>query len=377
MTGQNYINHITLVLDASYSMGHLAEKVVKVTDDLVAFLASKSKKDNEETRITVYSFADDVTCHIWDMDVFRLPSMEGLYRIRGNTALIDAVHQALDDIDTIPEKYGKHDFLVYLLTDGEENVSRGRGEHQNRYGRRPLSVIQQELKDRFDGLPANRSMLALAPNTRAARHLHDTGYAPGNVALWDASTEAGLEAAVERIKEAHTSYVDTRTRTGLRGTKSAFTIGGDVDAKAIKAANLKPLPTSDRKIVVVAKTRGLESIFFEKDINRPTKKRLVADRAWHVEIKPYVDAAYPPYRVGMAYYELTKSERLTGDKQIAVVDVNDNQVYVGDGARQLLGLPSGQCRVKPSLNPNYKIFVESTSLNRHLRVGTQLLLLTK
>lgn len=374
---QNYINHIALALDASYSMRRLADKVVKVTDDLVQFLAKKSKDDNEETRITVYSFSNEVECHIWDMDVFRLPSMKGLYQIKSSTALADAVHQVIDDFATVPEQYGKHDFMAYILTDGEENVSRGRRGRTGGFGRVPLSVHQEELTKRLDGLADNITMLALAPDERSAQHMYGFGFAKGNVALWDASTEAGLEQAVERIKTAHTTYVDTRTRTGLRGTKSAFVVGENVDASAIKAAKLTPLPTADRKIVLVAKTRGTESIFFEKDVNRPTKKRPVPDRAWHVEIKPFVDAAYPPYRVGMAYYELTKPERVTADKQIAVVDVNDNQVYVGDGARQLLGLPSGQCRVKPTLNPGYKIFVESTSLNRHLRVGTQLLLLTK
>jgi hypothetical protein len=376
-TNQNYINHIALVLDASYSMEHLESKVVKVTDDLVAFLAEKSKKDDEETRITVYSFSDQPECHIWDMDVFRLPSMKGLYKIKRSTALIDAVHLVLDDFSEVPEKYGKHDFMAYVLTDGEENVSVGRSSGKPGFGRLPRELVAKDLRTRLGELPANYTVLGLAPDGRAAQNMYTYGFAEGNVALWDASTEAGLERAVERIKAAHTTYVDTRTATGVRGTRSAFVVGGNVDADAIKNAKLTPLPTRDRKIVVVAKTRDTESLFFEKPINRPTKRRPVPDTALHVEIKPFVDAAFPPYRVGMAYYELTKSERVTADKQIAVVEVDTNQVYVGDGARQLLGLPNGQCRVKPTLNTNYKIFVESTSLNRHLRVGTQLLLLTK
>ena len=168
--------------------------------------------------------------------------------------------------------------------------------------------------------------------------------------------------------------MDNRAK-GVRSTTSLF-VGADVNAAAVKAANLTPLPTKERKIVVVARTKNTEALFFEKPINRVTKSRPVADKAWHVEIQPFVEAAYPPYRVGMAYYELSKSEKVTADKQIAVVEVDTNQVYVGDGARALLGLPNGVCRVKPTLNQDYKIYVESTSLNRHLKVGTHLLLLT-
>ena len=235
---QNYINHIALVLDASYSMSDLAEKVVKVTDDLVQFLAKKSKEDNEETRITVYSFSDEVECHIWDMDVFRLPSMQGLYKIKNRTALIDAVHLSLDDFATVPEKYGKHDFMVYVLTDGQENASRGKNTPRQMYGWIPRDTLIKEIRDRLDGLPQNVTVLGLAPDDPSAQLMCNYGFAKGNVALWDASTEAGLEQAVERIKTAHTTYVDTRTRTGVRGTKSAFAVGENVDAKAIKAAKV-------------------------------------------------------------------------------------------------------------------------------------------
>lgn len=369
---QNLTNHIFLVLDASYSMQHLQEKVIKVTDELISSWAKDSVEKEQETRVSVYTFADTSRCDIWDMDVMRLPSMSGVYSVRGNTALIDATCLALDDSDLITEKYSDHAFLIVVLTDGQENASRGTGVRPA-YGRLPRDVLASQMAERFRGLKDNRTVAVLVPNDQDYAEAKRYGFE--NIALWDATTEAGLQKAVEEIKVATRTYMDNRAK-GVRSTKALF-VGAEVDADAIKAAKLTPLPTSDRKIVVVARSRALQDIFFEKPINRPTKSRPVADKAWHVEIKPYVDAAYPPYRVGMGYYELTKSEKVTGDKQIAVVEVNTNQVYVGAGARQLLGLPQGVCRVKPTLNPDYKIFVESTSLNRHLREGTQVLLLTK
>lgn len=375
-TKQNYINHITLLLDASGSMGHLQQKVVKVTDELVAFLAKKSKEDDQETRISVYSFADNAECHIWDMDVFRLPSVKGLYRIKGMTALADAVHLSLDDTETVPEKYGVHDFTYYLLTDGFENASRTRDGKRPAFGRTPVEVLHEEMQKRFAALPDNRIMLGLAPDDRSAKELYNFGYARGNVALWDATTEAGLEQAVEKIKDSYTSYVATRAATGVRGTRTAFAVGGQVDAAAIKAAKLRPLDTNDYAIVPVTPISGLvqEKPEGKKPApGKPDNRPMVA----YMEIEPFIQRVHPPFRVGKAYYELVKTERIRGNKQLAILDKKTSRVYLGASVRQMLGLPEEDHTVKPDFNPGYRIYVQSTSLNRHLYLHSSVMVLTK
>lgn len=374
-TKQNYINHITLLLDASGSMGHLQQKVVKVTDELVTFLATKSKEDNEETRISVYSFADEVECHIWDMDVFRLPSVKGLYTIKGMTAMADAVHRALDDTEMVPEKYGAHDFTYYLLTDGFDNASRTRDGKRPAFGRTPVEVLQEEMQKRFTALPDNRIMLGLAPDDRSARQLYDFGYAKGNVALWDATTEAGLEQAVEKIKESYTSYVAKRAATGVRGTRTAFTIGGQVDAAAVKQ-NLIPLAHTAYELVPVTKT---DKAWLKR--KRPTKKFPEGEEIGYVvRIDDFLNKVHPPFYVGKGYYQLFSAgartrEKVQGNKQVAVMDKRTSQIYVGPEARQIVGLPDHDVTVAPDANPDYEIFVKSTSDNRHLPVGTKLLIM--
>ncbi|MEU3878202.1 hypothetical protein AB0E87_30690, partial [Streptomyces sp. NPDC029704] len=93
---QNYINHVALVLDASSSMSHLSQKVVEVADQQIAYLARRSQELDQETRVTVYVFADKVECVIYDKDVLRMPSLKQLYRVGGMTALL-AVGQAGGD----------------------------------------------------------------------------------------------------------------------------------------------------------------------------------------------------------------------------------------------------------------------------------------
>jgi hypothetical protein len=355
-------------------MEHLTDKVIQVADEWVKHLAERSKERDEETRISVYTFADEGFCRIWDTDVLRLPSVKQFYQPYGWTALIDTVVLSLDDADLISEKYGKHDFLFYAITDGAENRSKGKGKGPM-YGRIARSELIRQFKERLRALASNRSLGLLVPNDTGYREAVEFGFPQGNIGLWDATSEDGLEKAMTMLKTSTDTYLTTRETKG-RGSTSLF-VGENVDANSIKNAKLVPLPVDDRRFVLVTKSRSTESLFFEKAINAVTKKRLVPDKAWHVEISDFVNAAHPPYRVGMAFYELIKSEKVAADKRIAVVDNNTKQVYVGPGARQLLGLPNGECRVKPTLNPDYKIFVESTSLNRHLRLGTELLLLTK
>jgi outer membrane lipoprotein-sorting protein len=74
-TISNIINHIVLVLDASSSMGPFANELVKVADKQIAYLAQRSKELDQETRITVYTFATkdyygspDIRCLIYDKD---------------------------------------------------------------------------------------------------------------------------------------------------------------------------------------------------------------------------------------------------------------------------------------------------------------------
>lgn len=372
-TQQNYIDHIALVLDASASMGHLEDAVIRTADKLIEHLAEQYKIKGRETRVSVYVFSGTVECTIWDMDVLRLPSMKDHYKnLRSNTALIDATFLALDDADLVTEKYGDHAFLVYVLTDGEENASRGNAGAHSRlgFGRRPLSELAAQMRDRLTGLKDNRTVGILVPDDTSYQHARQCGY--DNIVLWDATTEKGLEEAVETIKTATDTFLQSRT-TGLRSAKGTLFAGGNIDAKAIKAAGLRPLPNGDRQIVHVSKTDDA----FQKPINKVTKTRLEPDLGWFVEIQKFVDKAHPPYRVGKAYYLLEKRERIQGDKAIAVMEKTTNKVYTGDAARQLLGLPEHVVSVKPDHNRDYDIFVQSSSVNRHLPIGTKILLLTK
>lgn len=328
---QNYINHIALVLDASASMFAHRDAVVMVADEQIKHLARRSQELDQETRVTVYTFSDRVECLIYDRDVLRLPSIRDLYRPGGNTALIDATRQALLDLSETPEKYGDHAFLVYVLTDGEENVSKTR----------PAQLAQQ-----LRGLRDHWTVAALVPNAAGKHEAKKFGFPADNIAVWDTQSSDGVVEVGGRIKAATEAYMVLRS-SGTRGTTSLFSMSPDVVNKAtVVAAGLTPMDPDHFMVIPVPRT---------------------------VPLREFVIECGYLFRVGRAFYQLMKPEKIQADKEIAIMEVATRRVYRGAAARQLIGLPDVEVKVKPEHNPDYRIFVQSKSVNRNLMPGTQLL----
>lgn len=341
---QNIINHVALVLDASSSMYRLSQAVVRVADALIADLARQSQtaETHQETRVTVYVFADRVTCIIYDMDVLRLPSIAKHYVARGNTALAAATHLAIDDLRMTPEKYGDHSYLLYIITDGQENVS-------------TFNQVQS-LPAKLGSLPDHWTMAALVPSERDVTYATQLGFARGNVQVWDATSERGVEEAGRVIRQANQSFMTGRA-AGRRGTKTLFQVD---DSKMTLDEALKAGATlmDTTQYVIV-----------------PVYKR--------TSIAEMVKECTPNYRIGQAYYQLNDSDTpkgkrgiiIQGNKDIMVMENATKRVASGRVLRKVAGLPETDITVDPkNMGKENIVFVQSTSLNRILYPGTKLLL---
>lgn len=333
-SAQGIINHIALVLDSSTSMTNRANDLVRVADNQIAYLARRSKELDQETRITVYTFADNVECAVYDKDVLRLPSIKDYYKVGGWTALIDATLKSQEDLALTPEIYGDHAFLSFIVTDGEENRSRRRA---------------AELTQLLNNQPGHWTVAVLVPDARGKHEAKRFGFPADNIAIWDATTVEGVTEAGETIRRATDTYMTNRS-SGVRGTKSLFSIGSDVvNSQTIAAAGLKPLDTRKYRLVPV-----------DKD---------------GIQVRDFVNGCGITFRVGTAFYELMKPEKIQATKEIAIVEKSTDRVFVGKGAREMLGLPDTEVRVKPDHNALYRVHVQSNSLNRKLIIGTRLLVL--
>jgi hypothetical protein len=345
----NYINHIAIVADSSTSMKDLASSVVKVTDNTIAHLADRSRVHDQETRITFYTFSSRgrEKCLFYDKDVLRMPSIQGLYRPSGMTALMDATHLAIGDLKQTAQLYGEHAFLIYVVSDGYENDSKKKD---------PLLLARV-----IDDLPDNWTLAAFAPDAQAVFALKQCGFPKDNVSVWDTTSVAGVEDVGATMRAATETFMEGR-KLGIRGynTKTAQTVTrggrGLFQMRDFKAADVAGAATP--------MTRG--SYFFLDVLGSP------ADR---FRIDEFVAAATgKPYQLGRSYYQFMKPENIQPQKAIAVELGGD--VYTGPAARSVLGLPSDHSvRVRPDEKPGCTIFVQSTSYNRNLVGGTRVLVL--
>lgn len=328
----NYINHIVFVIDSSGSMWSLSDQVVKVFDNQIAHLAQRSKELDQETRVSVYMFNDTVTCIIYDKDCLRLPSLAGLYEARGNTALIDGTLKAIEDLEKTATLYGDHAFLSYVLTDGQHN----------RGGR---SV--NELTSKIKSLPENWTVAVFVPDQGGVFEAKRFGFPSNNISVWNTSSATAVEEAGNVMRQSTENFMRARS-TGVRGSRNLFSMAtSNLTSSAVKN-NLLELSPSQYEILNVHK---------------------------NAVIKPFVESWKIPFRVGCAYYQLTKPEKVQGHKQVCVQEKLSGKVYGGAEARRLLGLPDYEVKVEPSFHSKYTLFVQSSSTNRKLIAGTQLLVM--
>lgn len=330
---QNYINHIALVIDSSYSMSGLSAEVVKVADAEIENLARRSKELDQETRITVYVFNDVTTCLVYDKDVLRMPSLKGLFRPNGNTALIDASVKAIEDLSKTPELYGDHAFLLYVLTDGEENSSKAR---------------PTDLSSKLSRLKENWTVAVFVPNQTGKFEAKKFGFPSDNIAIWDTSKK-GFSEVGKTIRVTTDAFMTARA-TGVRGSKNLFNIDVSGLSKQTVTKSLKRLHPGQYRVA---------------DVNDKSP------------IAPFVERLTKrAYKMGEAFYQLSKPEKVQASKAVALYDVKSKEVYTGAEARSLLGLPDYEVKVTPASHPDFWIFVQSSSVNRNLVPGTKLLILS-
>lgn len=341
---QPLVNHFCFVLDASSSMQEHTRALIKVVDDQVKHLGRRSQELQQETRVTIYRFSwkHSIECLVWETDVLRLPSIEKLYHANGNTALVDAMMLALTDMGTVPQKYGDHAFILYAVTDGYENESRH---------------TRPQLADRIKALGSNWTVAALVPDLNGIIEAKSLGVPAGNCAVWNTASKMGVEEMGKAIRTSTDNYMTNRaTRTAASRTSTGlFDMSQNtVNASTIAAAALQPMDRNLYMLIPVPPPRP------ENPKN---------------EIKPFVEAAGLTFTVGQVFVPLrdTRANRIAPGKKLMIHEKSTDRVFSGDGVRAMVGLPDTQTTVRGTFNPLFNVYMQSTSVNRHLETGTHIL----
>lgn len=89
------------------------------------------------------------------------------------------------------------------------------------------------------------------------------------------------------------------------------------------------------------------------------------------EIREFVQAQGLVFSKGKGYYEFTKKETIQAKKQVVIMDRNTGEIFEGAAVRQVLGLSDANADIRPTYDKaKYRVFVQSTSVNRKLQGGT-------
>lgn len=118
-------------------------------------------------------------------------------------------------------------------------------------------------------------------------------------------------------------------------------------ASFYEAADLRAVPSGRFQVLEVDKDISIKAFVLENGLN---------------------------FKVGRGFYEFTKTETIQGNKEIILMERTTGDLFEGEAAREMLGLPVGATvRIKPSNLEKYAVFVQSTSANRKLIGGTRFL----
>lgn len=92
------------------------------------------------------------------------------------------------------------------------------------------------------------------------------------------------------------------------------------------------------------------------------------------DIKGFVLSTGANFQKGRGFYEFTKSELIQENKEVVLRDRNTGDLFSGEDARNMIGLPFGERGVvKPTFFNQYEVFIQSTSSNRKLIKNTKFL----
>lgn len=225
-------------------------------------------------------------------------------------------------------KPGYQATLIYIITDGNEQDS---------------TISFSDAKAAVArALGSDRVTFACVGPDRAVETFKSYGIPAGCIRLWDGKDGLDLGKVTTEASQGITEFTTARA-AGKTKVEKFF-----VDARKLDSVITQLMNVTD------------------------ACKMLHVDR--EAILQPFVEENKLPFIVGANYYSLTKPEILRPNRAILVRQKGGKQVYSGPNVRKALGLPNDkECKVEPGDMGTYELFLESTSHNRVLVRGTDLI----
>ena len=331
-------NYIGFSMDHSGSMSHLAKAAAKDANSIFGVIKDQAEKQGIDTIVSV------VQCSIgrpatnkFSVTLSSAKALQDIstYEASGNnTQLFDSVLMLINQFKAVPDYDDeKVAFMVNVITDGEDNASRT-----------PGYVLAEEIRKLQS---TDKWTFVFRVPKGAKNSFARLGIPLSNIYEWDLS-DAGVAAATAATASGYESYFNARS-VGQRSVSTFYANAAEIDVEQVKATM--------------------------KDISKEIEMLLVSPGEDGMQIRDLIEKKSDiPFKKGNAFYQLTKREEISENKDILIQDKVKGHTYVGDAARSLLGFPRvGKIKVAPGDSGQYNIYVQSTSVNRKVVKGSYII----
>lgn len=338
---ENIKNYVGLSRDHSYSMHSITKPAMNDYNQTVNGLRTSALQEGIDIIMSVvkcgYGRIPSVQREVTNSSIVAVQPLTTYEAQASGTPLFDSIGELIEMFESTPDANDPNvSFLVMAITDGEENSSK----YWNKT-KLIAKIKQLQATDRW-------SFIFRVPRGYK-QTLVQFGIPEGNILEWD-QTKRGVEQSTQATQTAFTEFY-TGLKAGKKATRSFYTTDlTEVDVATVKAQLI--------------------------DVSTQVTFWTVDTAHADMQIRDFCEEMSGAKMLkGAAFYELTKIEKEVQDhKQIALRERSTGKVFIGPAARDLLGLPAfGTVAVHPGNHAGYNVFIQSTSINRKLKLGTNVM----
>ena len=330
--------HIAFCLDESGSVSRIIKPLVEAYNKNVIGIRDSVLDQGQEASMTALAFGHRVLKHRILYSGLQVQTVKPLdytdLKPSGMTPLFDSVYRAIKKLEELDDGNPDTTFVISVVTDGHENNSHDPGVD--------AALAAMEVKNGTD----RWTFTFLVPLGSARNFSQQYRIPIGNIQEWDTLTDHGTVEAFVTNTRAFDGYFVSKS-AGTRSTKSFY---------------------SDLQDVTVRKARTA--------LSKITNQVEFLTAASDCKIRDFVMDAGLEWIRGAAFYQLVKTEKRVQDYKLVALRVKTSgEVYCGQDARDMLGIGNavGTVRLVPGEHAKFDVFIQSTSVNRKIPAGTEVM----
>jgi hypothetical protein len=336
-------NHIAFCIDESGSVSGIIKPLVEAYNQTVTDIRSAVLDEGQEASMSAHAFGDRVLNHRILYLGQQVQTVKPLnykdFNPSGMTPLFDSVYRAIKKLEELDDGKDDTTFVVSVITDGQENNSIDPGV--------PTTVRLIEEKTKTD----RWTFTFLVPNGYEDSFCKQFNIPRGNIQGWDTKTARGTKEAFVISSTAYRGFFKEKTTRGVgkkMSTRSFYSTAADLTVRDARSA-LSEITN--------------QVIFLKPRVDGAQIRQVILDVGLE-------------WIKGAAFYQLVKTEKKVQDYKLVALRVKTSRkVYCGQDARDMLGIGSavGTVRLVPGDHGKFDVFIQSTSLNRKIPAGTEVM----